>query len=160
MSNPAVTNPRGGYWSNHIVAVVRAMSGPANEKPPQTNIDSLGLAFTYRLISEVIPYCDFNTNWCYTRLPSGAIITNFNYAAYVQNMQSNMFELRLTFLWPPNATSPNRKVFRAPIIGSPALVVNDPPPGTLFPPTPPNGANEPMYNLYFFQPGVFTQALP
>jgi type II secretory pathway pseudopilin PulG len=153
LANPEVTNPLGGFWSNHVVAIVRSMSGPSNEKPPQTNQDSLDLAFTYRLISEVVPYENYSTNWFYTHNANGTITTNFAYAAYVQNMQSNSYDLRLTFLWPPQASHPNRQVFRAPILGSYALVTSDAIglPITLPPNETPNW-------LYFFQPSVFVQA--
>jgi type II secretory pathway pseudopilin PulG len=39
----------GGY-SNHVVAYVRSMSGPAVEKPPQNNDIVVGDSFTYRLL--------------------------------------------------------------------------------------------------------------
>ena len=49
-------SPTTGYYSNHVVAYVRSMSGPAYEKFPQNNQSVQDLAFNYRLTSEVVPY--------------------------------------------------------------------------------------------------------
>ena len=45
-----------GYYSNHVVAYVRSMSGDAYEKYPQSNPDVQDLGFSYRMTSEVVPY--------------------------------------------------------------------------------------------------------
>src|ERR1035441_10391757 len=49
-------SPVTGYYSNHVVAYVRSMSGAAYEKYPQSNPDVQDLAFSYRMTSEVVPY--------------------------------------------------------------------------------------------------------
>src|SRR5205823_11396876 len=46
--------------SNYVVAYVRSMSGPAQEKFPQNNADVLDLAFNYRVVTEVVPFASFD----------------------------------------------------------------------------------------------------
>jgi type II secretory pathway pseudopilin PulG len=154
----------GGYFSNHIVAVFRSMSGAAGEKVPQADPAMLDLAFAYRLIPEVVPFCDYDTNWAYIPFPNwkGIITTNefinrSNYLAYVKNLTNSLYDVRLTFRWPVfpgGSVGPGRQVFRAPATGTLVtnLAVNTPP---LNPnaPTP-----EPPNLLYFFQPAIYSQA--
>ncbi len=57
-----------GFYSNNIVAYVRAISGSAFEKPPQANDLILGSAFSYRMVSEIVPYgtranVSYDTSW-------------------------------------------------------------------------------------------------
>jgi type II secretory pathway pseudopilin PulG len=53
-----VTQPGSGvvFQSNYVVGYFRAISGAATEKFPQTNAAVQESAFSYRLISELIPY--------------------------------------------------------------------------------------------------------
>jgi type II secretory pathway pseudopilin PulG len=74
----------GAFLSNNVVAYVRALSGAATEKFPQSNPAVRDLAFGYRLTSEV------------TALPM-PVNTN---SAYVRNLQANLHEVRLLFRWP------------------------------------------------------------
>jgi type II secretory pathway pseudopilin PulG len=76
----------GGY-SNHIVAYVHSMSGPAVEKPPQDNPLVVGDSFGYRIICDNVPV---ETD---PDAPS----------SYATNLTANLHELRLTFLWPQRA---------------------------------------------------------
>jgi prepilin-type N-terminal cleavage/methylation domain-containing protein len=76
----------GGY-SNHIVAYVHSMSGPAVEKPPQDNALVVGDSFGYRIICDNVPV---ETD---PDAPS----------SYATNLTANLHELRLTFLWPQRA---------------------------------------------------------
>jgi type II secretory pathway pseudopilin PulG len=90
----------GRYTSNYVVAIVRSISGSANEKPPQTNSIVQDLGLTYTLTSEVVP-CSFGTgDW-----------TN----------NSALHELRLTFRYPyvigRGTLGPGRQVFRTAIGG-------------------------------------------
>jgi hypothetical protein len=73
----------GGY-SNHVVAYVHSLSGPAVEKPPQDNTLVVGNSFGYRIICDNVPVEQPDPN-----------ATNYN-----RQLSVNLHELRLTFLWP------------------------------------------------------------
>jgi prepilin-type N-terminal cleavage/methylation domain-containing protein len=93
-----------GGWSNHVVAYVRSISGPASEKPPQNNDIVVSGSFGYRVICENVPV---------------AVDTNFP-SAYSTNLTANLHELRLTFQWPqlPNGNvGPKRQTFRTMVAG-------------------------------------------
>jgi len=81
-----------GYTSNHVVAYVRSMSGPASEKFPQDNDTVQDLAFSYRVTSEVVPYW---TNYVDADWPM-----NDADRAVARNMQGNLHDVRLLFRWP------------------------------------------------------------
>jgi prepilin-type N-terminal cleavage/methylation domain-containing protein len=94
--NPTNNLFSGGY-SNHIIAYVRSMSGPAVEKPPQDNPiihgdlnNPLGDAFGYRVLCVNAPVAT-DTNSFF--LPADKTVYNRQVAA-------NLHELRMTFLWP------------------------------------------------------------
>jgi type II secretory pathway pseudopilin PulG len=99
------------FRSNHIVAFVRALSGPASEKPPQTNSEVRLDAFAYRMICETMPIAAYDGS-----LPHGRQLTN------------NLSELRLTFRWPisPRGVrdSDRRQTFRTQV-GGHLLATND-----------------------------------
>jgi len=149
-----------GYYSNHISAVLRSLSGPASDKAPQTNSSMQDLAFSYRLISEVVPFCQYNTNWIWTNQPgiSGLEYANrSNYLAYLKQLTNNLTDVRLTFRWPVypgGSIGNNRQVFRAPANGSMAwmLVTNPPIPFTL-----PTATAEQPNRLWFSQPSLFVK---
>ena len=94
----------GGY-SNHVVAYVRSISGPAVEKPPQDNSIIQADAFGYRILCVNAPVApDLN-----------ALNTPYN-----QQLAANLHEVRLTFLWPqqPNGNlGPGRQTFRTMVAG-------------------------------------------
>jgi type II secretory pathway pseudopilin PulG len=107
-----------GFYSNYVVAYVRALNGPAVEKAPQTNAAVSDLSFRYRLICELSPYAGWDTNWFNTNL---TMLTTNEIAARVQawqvarTLQGNMSELRLVFRWPVNSrreAGNQRQVFR------------------------------------------------
>jgi hypothetical protein len=136
----------GGFYSNYVVASVRSMSGAASEKPPQINPDVQDLGLSYRLISEVTPYQDYDTNW---------LRTDPAFGAYSTNLQANLYNLRLTFRWPlfaDGSAGNNRQVFRTMVGGrltgnrDPAFV-----PGVAQAPTN-------FCTLYFFSPRAYAQA--
>ncbi len=129
--------PNGAFYSNHIVAVVRSISGPADEKSPQTNSTVQDFALSYRLFSTVVPY---TTNFydpskvILTGIPQNSLVytQRWDYGLLVQYYQTNMHELRLTYRWPilPNgASGPQRQVFRTLIAGP---WTNDPPGSPFF----------------------------
>jgi type II secretory pathway pseudopilin PulG len=126
----------GNYNSNHVIAYVRSISGPAVEKPPQ---DPNGLiradSFSYRILCVNAPV---------------ATDTNvFNLSSsdprrtYTDQLEANLHEMRLTFLWPqlPNGNvGTGRQTYRALIAGQ---VVTNIVAGNY---------------LYFYQPQSFTNA--
>jgi len=116
-------NLSGGGTSNHVVAYVHSMSGPAVEKPPQNNAILVQNSFTYRVICENVPVAVAAAN-----------------SAYATNLEANLHELQLTFLWPqlPNGSlGLGKQTYRALIAGQ--LMTNGP-------------------ALYYFQPQFFTNA--
>ena len=124
----ALPDLSGGGYSNHVVAYVRSMSGPAVEKPPQNTLLVQG-AFSYRVICENVP-----------------VVVTPN-SSYSTNLAVNLHDLQLTFLWPqlPNGNlppQPSRQPYRTLIAGRQILDANTVP-GT---------------KLYFFQPQFFTNA--
>jgi type II secretory pathway pseudopilin PulG len=124
------------FYSNHVVAIMRSLSGPASEKYPQTNAAVQDLALSYRLIPDITP-CDLGT---------GGLVS--------RNIQTNLHELRLIFRWPllPNGDAgPSRQVFRTMVSGS-LLQTNEP---GFPPPAQPGPAPT---RLYFFQPRTFVRA--
>jgi prepilin-type N-terminal cleavage/methylation domain-containing protein len=99
-----------GGISNHIVAYVRSMSGPAVEKPPQDNQIIQADAFGYRLLCVNAPVA-MDTN--IFGLPAAQ-------QSYTRQLAANLHELRLTFLWPqlPNGgIGPGRQTWRTMIAG-------------------------------------------
>lgn len=133
--------PGGAFQSNHVVAYVRGMSGPAHEKYPQTNQTVLDTAFTYRLIPDMISYVPvdpYSTNFVGVPGPS-PMQDRFR---LVQYMTTNSADLRLTFRWPVLANGDignYRQSFRTFVGGQPANFAS---------------AN-PKTALYFFQPSIY-----
>jgi prepilin-type N-terminal cleavage/methylation domain-containing protein len=94
----------GNYYSNHILAYVRSISGPAVEKPPQ---DPNGIivadSFGYRILCVNAPVALADTTTLYST-----------------NLNANLHELRLTFLWPQLANGnvgSSRQTFRTMVAG-------------------------------------------
>ena len=107
---PIPTLIYGGY-SNHVVAYVRSISGPAVEKPPQPN-DSIIRedSFGYRILCVNAPVA-VDTNIFGLPAPQ---------QLYTKQLAANLHELRLTFLWPqlPNGkVGPGRQTFRTMVAG-------------------------------------------
>jgi prepilin-type N-terminal cleavage/methylation domain-containing protein len=101
----------GGY-SNHVVAYVRSISGPAVEKPPQDNSIVQADAFGYRIlvVNAPVPFDMTTVADAYGN------VTN----AYLKQLAFNLHELRLTFLWPqlPNGgVGSGRQTFRTLVAG-------------------------------------------
>jgi type II secretory pathway pseudopilin PulG len=142
-------------FSNYVVAYVRSLSGDASEKFPQTNVEVQ--AFSYRMISEVVPYADFDRNW--TNYLDPAISGNAseftarsNYWMVAKTLQTNLYDLRLIFRYPllANGNAGNgRLVFRTSASGH--LNETTAPGFSSF-------ARNPPYLLYFFQSGNYVKA--
>jgi len=125
-----------GYYSNRVVAYVRALSGPASEKYPQDNASVQDLAFSYRLSPEIVTYGTYSD-------PTYGNPQSLN-------LQSNLYELRLTFRWPLVDTrgraGPVQQSFRT-MIG-----------GTIQRTTEFTNTNDRQFELYFFQPRTYVKA--
>jgi len=132
-SGAPIPNLLNGGISNHVVAYVRSISGPAVEKPPQDNpvihgdsSNPAGDTFAYRILCVNAP-----------------VATDMNAPSlYTTNLTANLHELRLTFLWPilPNGgIGTGRQTFRALVAGQ---LVQD-------------ATNN---SLYFYQSQSFTNA--
>ena len=90
LSTPRFTTQAGSgnIISNHVVAYVRSLSGPAADKYPQGDSNILDLAFSYRLESDLAPVAvPVETN------NPAALWLAYNYA-------TNLHDLQLTFRWP------------------------------------------------------------
>ena len=130
--NPTNNLFSGGY-SNHVVAYVHSVSGPAVEKPPQDNDIVVGDSFGYRLVCVNAPVAA-DTN-IFSLSPDKRI--------YNDQLAANLHELRLTFLWPQRANGSlggGHQTFRSLIAGQVAQT------------------NYLGQTLYFYQPQSFTNA--
>ncbi len=106
-----------GFFSNHVVAFVRALSGLASEKFPQDNPDVRQDAFQYRMIVQNV------------ELPTLLDTDPFASNSPVRHLSANLRELRLLFRWPLLAggrAGNNWRVFRTQVAGT---LTNDPPGG-------------------------------
>src|SRR6185369_6454069 len=89
------------FASNYVVATVRALSGSATEKVPQTNEIVLGDSFTYKLIMEVVPYVPIDPNSIDITAPATngmsaqQLADRINHARIVSNLRSNLHDVRL-----------------------------------------------------------------
>ena len=109
LSTPKYIPGNGGnFFSNHVVAYVRALNGLALDKYPQQDPNVLDLAFGYRLLPEIVPVTTFNPG-----------------SAYVTNLQANLHDLRLTIRWPllAGGNIGHRLVFHTVVAGE---LVNQP----------------------------------
>ena len=125
--NLSYANPS---YSNHIVACVRSVSGPASEKPPQDNNGTVRMdSFSYKIICENVPVAVYTPPlWQHRAYNSGDYVSYTNTLSgqttfwqanaptlavdepslsslwarilYPQQLAANLHELRLTFLWP------------------------------------------------------------
>jgi hypothetical protein len=123
-----------GGLSNHVVAYVRSLSGPAIEKPPQDNDIIVGDAFAYRVLCVNAPVA-MDTNMF--------TLTAFepNQPPYNAALAASLHELRLTFLWPQlpsGALGKGRHTFRTMVAGQITQVFTN------------------NQWLYFYQPQSFT----
>jgi hypothetical protein len=129
LSTPKYVTAGNLMYSNHVVAYIRSISGPASEKFPQNNPAVEDLAFSYRLIPEITPVQALGAD---------------------STMQANLHEVRLSFRWPLVDTrgraGPSQQSFRS-TVGGMILRTND----VGYP------ANRMEYALYFFQPRTYVK---
>lgn len=117
------------FRSNYVIAYIRALSGAAVEKPPQANLDVRDLSFRYRLIAELVPFSNWNTNWVdYTQigLSQNEVITRSNRWYVERLLQANSLELRLNFRWPINGRREAGASFQAFRTLVPGALTNNP----------------------------------
>jgi len=160
----------GSYVSNHVVAYVRSLSGPAVEKPPQDNQIIQADAFAYRILCVNAPVATampplwqpgsystgaqvlYNTPilmcWQATNNTSATDIPgespDWVQLPYAPALIGALRELRLTFLWPqlPNGSlGAGRQTFRTMVAGQLTQIST-------------NGQW-----LYFYQPQSFTNTV-
>jgi type II secretory pathway pseudopilin PulG len=139
LSTPKIlVHPGGvGFTSNHVVAVFRSLSGPASEKPPQVNPTMQEMALSYKVIADVSAYStNFYdpgwTNYNISGLSTNDIAIRSNYMILVRTLQTNVHDLRLTFLWPllpSGKVGSGRQVYRTMVAGH---YTNDPPGAPFF----------------------------
>jgi len=119
-------------YSNHIVACVRAISGLAAEKPPQTNSIMVGDSFVYRV---------FIVNGAVAQDTNVLSAPNYTYGtAYGQRLDESLRDLRMTFLWPvlPSGNlGSGRQTFRTAVAGRLSHEVTN------------------FWDVYFYQPQSF-----
>jgi type II secretory pathway pseudopilin PulG len=139
-----------GYNSNHVVACMRSLSGPASEKFPQGDASVKDLAFSYRLMPEIVTYGTYYNPTLYPLQPVNNLQPNGQ--PPLPTLQSNLSELRLTFRWPlvdpRGRAGPSQQSYRCTVGGflqitnDPRYVSGPPVPGT-------------WSALYFFQPRTY-----
>jgi hypothetical protein len=100
------------------VAFVRALSGSATEKSPQSDPSVQGLAFSYRLISEVdtLPL----------PTPDPLAPVTFTNTPYAKNLLANVHEVRLLFRWPllPDLNAGNGRQSYRSLVGGQLMKTN------------------------------------
>jgi type II secretory pathway pseudopilin PulG len=148
-----------GFLSNNVMAYVRSMSGPANEKFPQNNPSMQDLAFSYRMTSEVVPYGTnyYDLNWInYAAYPTNSpdYVARYNYSLLTANLQANLHDLRLLFRWPLRSQGKlgqGGQSFRT-LVGGTLQETNE------FGFARPDPLTPSSYDLYFFQPRTYVKA--
>lgn len=112
------------FTSNYTVAYIRALSGPAIDKSPQTNATVRDLAFRYRLIPEITPFDNWNLNWVDFNAPglgTNEVLIRSNAWRLARQKQINTHEIRLLYRWPIDSRGQagnQRQVFRTLVSGS------------------------------------------
>ena len=148
-----------GFLSNNVMAYVRSMSGPANEKFPQNNPSMQDLAFSYRMTSEVVPYGTnyYDPSWInYAAYPTNSpeYLARYNYSLLTANLQANLNDLRLLFRWPLRSqgkVGQGGQSFRT-LVGGTLQETNEFGFARQDPLTPS------PYDLFFFQPRTYVKA--
>jgi Flp pilus assembly pilin Flp len=115
LSTPKIIAGNNSFVSNYVYAYVRAINGNASDKAPQDNQNVRDLAFSYRMMVEIVPAGVFDPE---------SIQTN----AVDLTLRKNLSDVRLLFRWPlqkpfqPNQGDPGvgsgRMSFRTQLGGS------------------------------------------
>jgi hypothetical protein len=141
-----------GYYSNTVIATMRAINSPAIDQGP----NGTNFAFYYQVQVEVLPSAEYAYAWA----SPFALKRNVTAPGYVTapsqspadvqtaaTLQNNLNEIRLSYRWPilpggGNRLGGGRQVFRSSVAG--AMMTNT--------------AASP--NLYFIQPLTYQASLP
>jgi len=122
---PPLSDPQNPPPTNYVSAVVQAISGSAAEK--SESVRSNGMAFAYRVISEVVPlhvHPQETTNFTANGLAPVEMLARSNLWRIARNEAANSYELRLTLqgpvIWKGKTYDVlgTRKTFRTLISGS------------------------------------------
>lgn len=123
-----------GLLSNSVTAVFRAINGPAVDQG--SSQASKDFAFQYQVTIEIVPsaesaYLGTGANWVNVTAPNFINIPNPSSGndLFAQNLQNNLFDIRLTFRWPVLGNGQlggGKQVFRSSVAGS-YLPTNSPP---------------------------------
>jgi type II secretory pathway pseudopilin PulG len=120
--------PQVDVCSNSVTAIFRAINGPAVDQG--NSQASKDFAFQYQVTVEIVPSSDSaymsrtgNGNWVNVTAPNFINATNPSPAndALAQNLQNNLYDIRLTFRWPVLASGQvggGKQVFRSSVAGS------------------------------------------
>jgi prepilin-type N-terminal cleavage/methylation domain-containing protein len=151
-------------FSNHVVAYVYSMNGPAVEKPPQANGSIVRQdSFSYRILCVNAPVelpppawqpgqynagsqvASGNSYWQATTNTTTQPGVNGDWvkSSFLDQLAANQHELRLTFEWPQlpsGGLGLGRQTFRTTVAGQLSLVQNN------------------NQSLYFYQSQSFTNA--
>ena len=101
------------YATNHVTALVRAITGSAVEK----SASARDMAFGYRMISEVVPmnvYPPVSTNFTAPGLTSTTVLIRSNLWRMARNEARNFYEMRLTLQGPVIPKGRSYDVFGTP----------------------------------------------
>ena len=121
-------NGAGDYRSNYVTGYFRALSGAAFEKAPQDNQTVKDAAFSYRVVSDIVPYgavrntyYDSNSVQWNASMSANEIAARSNYSRVVDTLNHNLYDVRLLFRWPllPGGKIGNgRQAYRLMVSGS------------------------------------------
>jgi type II secretory pathway pseudopilin PulG len=147
-----------GFLSNHVVAYVRSISGPASEKYPEKDPSIQDFGLSYKLICNVGSYSTnyFHPSWTnYLAVPTNSpeYMARYTYSLIASNLAQNLHDVRLTFRWPllPNGdVGVERQVFRT-MVGGEFVGTDDHG-------YPQNGYGGLRQFLFFFQPRTYVKA--
>lgn len=134
LSMPKFDTSGSSVVTNTVTAVLRAITGSAEEKPPAIPRDR-DFAFRYQVTSEVVPAFPAPTN--------GLAKAELQ---RVLSLSSNLHELRLTFRWPVLPQRPNDPTVR---LGNNRRVFSTLVSGQI------EAQKSREYPVYYFQPTVF-----
>ena len=140
-----------GYYSNTVIATMRAINSPAIDQGP----NGTNFAFYYQVQVEVMPSAEYAYAWANPAAlkrnvtAPGYVTAASQSPADVQTaaaLQNNLNEIRLTYRWPilqGNRLGGGRQVFRSSVAGTMTAT---------------NSGYGP--NLYFIQPLTYQASLP
>jgi hypothetical protein len=152
--------------SNSVTAVLRAINAPAVDQG--VSQASKDFAFQYQVTIEIVPSAEYplpatNGAWLNFTVPAVSNVPgNLSFGEILaQNLQANLYDIRLTFRWPVlgnGQLGAGKQVFRSSVAGSylaqtPPLLFGE---SYVLPPGVPGAGAL----LYFMQPATYTAQTP